>query len=186
MINRYVIITTIILGSILNTAPVTSEEAVKVAGNLLSIKINEDDLKLHSIEIIKDGATDCIYIINFKNNGFVMVSGDNRLYPVLGYSDKNHFSYNNLPIQLKDMLEFYKQQISYVIENDSPSNVTIDNLWEYYLSDNLIPQETRNVQPLFSFNWDQVILGMIIVQLIIKVQVEMLTQDVLQLLLLWL
>ena len=155
MINRYVIITTIILVSILNTSPVTSEEAVKVARNLFSIKINENDLKLHSIEIIKDGIIDCIYIINFKNNGFVMVSGDNRLHPVLGYSDKNHFSYNNLPIQLKDMLEFYKQQISYAIENDSPSNVSIDNLWEYYLSDNLIPQETRNVQPLFSFNWDQ-------------------------------
>ena len=155
MINRYVIITTIILASILNTSPVTSEEAVKVARNLFSIKINENDLKLHSIEIIKDGIIDCIYIINFENNGFVMVSGDNRLHPVLGYSDKNHFSYNNLPIQLKDMLEFYKQQISYAIENDSPSNVSIDNLWEYYLSDNLIPQETRNVQPLFSFNWDQ-------------------------------
>ena len=155
MINRYVIITTIILFSILNTAPVTSEVAIKVARNLFSIKINENDLKLHSIEIIKDGIIDCIYIINFENNGFVMVSGDYRLQPVLGYSDKNHFSYNNLPSQLKDMLEFYKQQISYAIENDSPSNFSIDNLWEYYLSDNLIPQETRNVQPLFSFNWDQ-------------------------------
>ena len=91
MINRYVIIATIILGSIINAAPIKSEEAVKVASNLLSIKINEDDLKLHSIEVIKDGATDCIYIINFKNNSFVIVSGDNRLYPVLGYSDKTAF-----------------------------------------------------------------------------------------------
>ena len=47
MINRYLIIATIILGSIINAAPIKSEEAVKVASNLLSIKINEDDLKLH-------------------------------------------------------------------------------------------------------------------------------------------
>ena len=155
MINKYLIITLLMFSSILKAAPITSEEAVRVARNIFSVKINQDDLKLHSIEIVKDDIINCIYIINFENNGFVMVSGDNRLYPVLGYSNKNYFSYNNLPIQLKDMLEFYKQQISYAIENDIASNVSIDNLWEYYLSDNSIDREIRNVQPLFSFNWDQ-------------------------------
>ena len=55
---------------------------------------------VHSIEIIKVDDINCIYIVNLGNKGFVIVSADNRVYPVLGYS-KNNFSYNNLPIQLK-------------------------------------------------------------------------------------
>ena len=39
-----------------------------------------------------------LYAVNFENNeGFVIVSGDDRLVPVLGYSDQGHFDFETLP-----------------------------------------------------------------------------------------
>ncbi len=36
------------------------------------------------------------YVINYENEGgFVIVSGDRRVYPILAYSDEGHFSFDN-------------------------------------------------------------------------------------------
>ena len=155
MVYKNILIAVFVLISNLYTAPITSKAAIKVAENILLIKFDKNNLKLHSVEKIQDDLINYLYIINFKNNGFVIVSGDDRVYPVLGYSNQNYFSNINQPVQFTDMLSFYKKQIAYVIKNKISSNIDIDNLWKYYLSDDLISQETRNVQPLFDYNWDQ-------------------------------
>ena len=47
-----------------------------------------------------------LYAVNFENNeGFVIVSGDDRLVPVLGYSDQGHFDFETLPDNARIWLE---------------------------------------------------------------------------------
>lgn len=41
--------------------------------------------------------TVCFYVVNVGRNGFVMLSGDNRLKPILGYSYESSFSTENMP-----------------------------------------------------------------------------------------
>ena len=47
-----------------------------------------------------------LYAVNFENNeGFVIVSGDDRLVPVLGYSDHGHFDFETMPDNARIWLE---------------------------------------------------------------------------------
>ena len=52
------------------------------------------------------------YVFNAEgNDGFVIVSGDDRTEPILGYSDKGSLDMDNLPPNLKGWLEEYEKQI---------------------------------------------------------------------------
>ncbi len=60
------------------------------------------------------------YVFNKgTNEGFVIVSGDDRTETVLGYSDTGDFDYDNLPPALQGLLEYYARQI--VALQQSPS-----------------------------------------------------------------
>ena len=52
------------------------------------------------------------YIFNAKDQkGFVIVSGDDRTEPILGYSDKGEITEKNMPENLKYWLECYEIQM---------------------------------------------------------------------------
>lgn len=53
----------------------------------------------------------CYYVFNL-DNGFVIISGDDRLPAVLGYSDKGAFDYDHIPDNMKWWLSQYDNQIS--------------------------------------------------------------------------
>lgn len=56
---------------------------------------------------------DALYIFNVENNGgFVIVSGDDRTKEILGYSDKGHIDYGNIPDNMRAWLEGYSEEIS--------------------------------------------------------------------------
>ena len=63
-----------------------------------------------SIPFITDNDT-LFYILNFKQNGFVIISADNAAPPVLGYCYKNKFEQSNLPPGLEYLLSRYKGEI---------------------------------------------------------------------------
>ena len=54
------------------------------------------------------------YIFNSHtpDNGFVIISGDDRAQRILGYSDSGSFDADNIPPQLADLLKQYAEQIS--------------------------------------------------------------------------
>lgn len=54
------------------------------------------------------------YAFNIKGGGFVIVSGEDRSVPILGYSDKGCIDFNNLPAPLKDLLDGYKAEIEFL------------------------------------------------------------------------
>ena len=58
------------------------------------------------------------YVFNVKGGGFIIVAGDDRAYPVLGYSDMGQIDVNNLSEPLQFMLDGYKAQIDYLLTHD--------------------------------------------------------------------
>lgn len=54
------------------------------------------------------------YAFNINGGGFVIVSGEDRSVPILGYSDKGFIDFNNLPAPLKDLLDGYKAEIEFL------------------------------------------------------------------------
>jgi hypothetical protein len=134
---------------------ISVDYAKKISNNIMALKYSDiDNLKIESIYNIQQESKTLIYAVNYSEKGFVLVAADDRVSPLLGYSFNNYYSEDNLPVQLKDMITFFKKQIVYVIDNDISANQEIEDLWGYYLS-NEINYNTRNVDPLMSTNWDQ-------------------------------
>jgi len=55
---------------------------------------------------------DYYYVFNVgQNEGFVIISGDDRAETVLGYSDKGSFDADKIPAAMADLLDYYSYQI---------------------------------------------------------------------------
>lgn len=53
---------------------------------------------------------------NGNDEGFVIVPGDDRTVPVLGYSDSGHFDYNDMPCGMKAWLEAYTAELNHLMQ----------------------------------------------------------------------
>lgn len=56
---------------------------------------------------------------------FTIVSGDDAVLPILGYSTESNFDPNNIPPNVAKWFEGYKNEIRYIIENDIQSTAEI-------------------------------------------------------------
>ncbi|MBR4643748.1 MAG: C10 family peptidase [Bacteroidaceae bacterium] len=63
------------------------------------------------------------YVFNAgDDNGYVIVAGDDRVEPILGYVEQGSFDPDNIPENMSAMLECYAEEIKYVIDNDINPN----------------------------------------------------------------
>jgi len=77
------------------------------------------------------------YVFGTENNdGFVIVSGDDRVVPVLGYSDTNGFSADDMPENLRWWLGEYAKQIQFAIDNNIEPTAEVKQQWADLLGTN--------------------------------------------------
>lgn len=100
-----------------------------------------------------DGAAD-YFVFNVPGNkGFVIVSGEDRAYPVLGQSDEGNFDPNNLPENLRAMLAYYQDQITWAEREGQEASANIQAEWSRYLNGNL--RASSGSVLLETANWNQ-------------------------------
>ena len=58
------------------------------------------------------------YIFNAGDDGYVIVSGDDRTEPILGYVEHGSYDPENIPENMRSWLQLYADQIKYIIDND--------------------------------------------------------------------
>lgn len=84
------------------------------------------------------------YVFNLgSDGGFVIASGDDRAFPILGYSDKGHLATDSLPENVSYWLDFYKAQIK-ARKNYATA-----------IQDKPYRESIYHVAPLLSSHWDQ-------------------------------
>jgi len=68
----------------------------------------------------------CFYVFNAGDkDGFVIVSGDDAVKPILAYSDEGSFPTGKIPENICNWLNYYSKEIQYVVAN--PSSQTSPN-----------------------------------------------------------
>lgn len=126
-----------------------------------------------SFPILKDSQP-IMHVVNYEDGGFVVISGDNRIEPLLAYSETGYFveGENKYPEGLKHWINHINNTISYIRENDVALPTELETYWKHYLSDEkevdgraLKPTDQckeiedglhdRTVGPLLSTEWDQ-------------------------------
>ena len=146
---------------------VIPERAKKVAKNLYLERIGiEENTTIKSVSditiksIVADNFSSSevnYYIANIENGGFVIIAGDDAVTPILGYSFENNFDTNNLPPQLKSLLEEYKKEMKDLFDSPSIStSPTVESEWIKYENSSIQnPTSIDAVTPLLSSNWAQ-------------------------------
>ncbi len=87
------------------------------------------------------------YVCNFKDNGFVIVSGDDRFKEVLGYSLNGEFAADQMPDGLKYWLSFLSDEMAAAIESGyEPAEIKA----QLYASN-----VSQSVAPLLKTRWNQ-------------------------------
>ena len=103
------------------------------------------DLKLAHAEASKVDGANAYYAFNIDGGGFIIIAGEDRASTVLGYSDKGHLDFKNLPSNLKALLDGYKSEIEFL---------------QIYKGDDLVTvtptlNATSGVEPLIKTTWGQ-------------------------------
>lgn len=95
------------------------------------------------------------YILNDTiNKAFVIVSADQRAWPILAYSTQGSFNENDQPEAFNYWMEERKKEIEYIITNNiQPDDATIASWKNLSLKSSVI--ETPSVEPLIKTQWGQ-------------------------------
>ena len=96
--------------------PITREHAQKKAENFVKGQTITAVTNQRRLAPRRMGAparsTSEYYVFNKgTGEGYVIVSGDDRTEPILGYCDQGEFDYDKLPPQLQGLLDDYARQI---------------------------------------------------------------------------
>ena len=143
----------------------TLQQAKKVALNFYFEKYNQfegqvlyDQLSIRSIHVESDGILNFYYVFQVNNIGFIIVSADDCLAPVLGYSFKHNFVSDNQPANVRWWFQQYEEQIKYVREKQHEPEKRISDKWTHYLNENfdsiMIAPSSKEVEPLLTTLWD--------------------------------
>ena len=131
--------------------PVSQDVAFLQAKLFLQEKgviVNDDMLTIIEGPKINE-VTVAYYVVNNGNDGgFVIISGDDRGKPVLGYSETGHYELQSDNEQMQFMLKSYAAQMTYLDEHN------------YQLKEDMGPARTQTpthsaVQPLTTTKWGQ-------------------------------
>lgn len=75
------------------------------------------------------------YIFNVgTDGGFVIVSGEDRVRPVLGYSDEGSVDMERMPENMKAWLSGYQEEIAWAVQQDIATTESVQKEWNEYLS----------------------------------------------------
>lgn len=84
------------------------------------------------------------YAFNVKGGGWIIIAGEDRATPVLGYSGRGNLDFNRLPCTFEALLDSYKREIEFL---------------QTYTGDDLMPAPTlasdKTIQPLITSTWGQ-------------------------------
>ena len=105
---------------------VTSETARKVATTFLN---NNGTKANHLTDLSKEAGFPNLYIFTAEQ-GFVVISADDCVQPILGYSLTGKFQTENMPTNVRGWLEGYNDEIQYAIESKMSATIEIVQLWE--------------------------------------------------------
>ena len=93
------------------------------------------------------GAND-YYAFNVGGGGFVIVAGEDRAARVLGYSDQGSLDFENLPYNLKGLLDSYKAEIEFLQAYQGDDLVAVAPAAATF-------KKAIGVEPLIDTNWGQ-------------------------------
>ena len=102
-------------------------------------------------------SADALFYVFNVGEGFVMVSADDAVVPVLGYSPSGHFNPDRIPDNFRAWVQGYADAIEYAKTHELVADAAVQEQWEALEAGRVLRGGgTRNaVGPLLTTKWDQ-------------------------------
>lgn len=146
----------ILLAATMTANPVDKKKAKKAAENfILSITNTRIDLQL--IDYVDQAEFPNFYVFG-TDNSFVIISADDCVRPVLGYSTENPFGTEKMPENAFWWLKGYDVQIADAVASGQKANSDTEASWHSLLSDETSISKDKPeviVTPLIETQWNQ-------------------------------
>ena len=114
---------------------------------------NQLAMKGHELNLV---SADGIYIYNIGEHGFVIVSGNTVLPPVLGYSNHENFpDMTDAPENFAAWISHYSEMIAFAEENGIAPEAKIMRQWDEAERGVFGAKEAKTVNPLIDTRWNQ-------------------------------
>ena len=129
-----------------------SKEEVHRQAVAACMRIAEDDFstKPYTITPMLEEGDTCYYVVQFVPEGWALISADDKVQPLIGYSEKGLFTISEVPEAARFWLEMRSKEIQAI---KSVKDLKRDKAWDC----NTLRSETLNevIKPFIKVNWDQ-------------------------------
>jgi len=166
----YTLIYFLLFAGLVSAKPVTELTASNVAKNFFLVKTNTAFNKTGiSLKLVYKSVTSstlnnavftikrpAFYIFN-TGHGFVIVSGDDAINPILAYSLETDFDPQNVSPSMSYWLNGYINQIQKIIDNKVQQTSSVSAKWNLLTNNGskAPAQASSGVSPLMSTTWNQ-------------------------------
>jgi len=141
----------------LQAKPVDALRAQRLGQSYMEQKLAKSNLTLDLAYTSRaDNGTPTAYVFNF-HNGFVVVSADDSYHPILGYSERGRFDYEQAPDGLRFMLDALSHEIAQCIAEGIATTSDIACQWKNLEACGMLGNQKNIplVGPLVQTKWDQ-------------------------------
>lgn len=149
---------------LLNAKDIDKNLLVKYACNAYQMKqgISADAKavlpSVSDIQYVEEKGQTLMAIVNFDDEGFIIISADDATKPVLAYSNESTFDWNNLAPATLYWMDYLKAQLLDVKRNHLEADKNITAEWKAVMSGKAIPSLAKGgnaVAPLIAATWNQ-------------------------------
>lgn len=115
--------------------------------------VNTKALKGQDLSLV---SSDGIYIYNVGTQGFVIISGNTALPPVLGWSEQGNFpNMDDAPENFRYWIGHYNDMIDFALANSITPEASVQQQWENAAQGIFGNRDAQTVDPLVSTHWNQ-------------------------------
>lgn len=142
----------------LSARTISASDAQLVALNFFKVTANPATPLTATLKYTKTEADQTVdfYVFDINTSGFVIVSADDNIIPILAYSTKGNFRTDFRRTGLNHWVNKTAANIHLAILNNAVADARIQNQWTAYRQGtNPMAQRSSAVSPLCATTWDQ-------------------------------
>lgn len=146
----------VVFGLSLYAAPVSQETALNVAVSYYKhVAAKTTDYSISDVYVNQYNGLATFYVFSFTSGGYVMVSADDAVIPVLAYSDSEPFNKDYIPQNAQSWFENYSKEIEYIVSNNVDNTQTLKQ-WKDIENGKFDNNTAKfDVPPICTTVWDQ-------------------------------
>ncbi len=141
-------------GAMLYAAPVTPQQALSEAiayrqSHTSNFRLPASGASPNLAYTATGTEGNCFYVFNTPGAGFTIVSADDRLPVILGFSENGEFDYNLIPPAMRWWLSQYTQEITSFLTVDPEISSSVRRVQK------ASPGDLSPIEPILHTQWDQ-------------------------------